>query len=190
MTFDIDVNGILHVSAKDKGTGKEQKISIEGSSGLSDDEIEKAKREAEEHADADKARQEAVEVKNEADNLAYTTEKQLNEAGDKLSDDEKKPVVEARSRKSARRSRPTTPRRSRRPARRSNAIFMPLAQKIYASEAGAEGAPTTSTENAEPEADEPKAGQGQGGRCRGRRRRLNPPTHRDPRGFHNRNLAS
>ena len=84
MTFDIDANGILHVSAKDKNTGKENKISIEGSSGLSDEEIEKAKRDAEEHAEEDKKRAEAVETKNNAENLVNQVEKQLGELGEQL----------------------------------------------------------------------------------------------------------
>ncbi|MEO1857663.1 MAG: Hsp70 family protein, partial [Rubritalea sp.] len=82
VTFDIDANGILHVSAKDKKTGKENKISIEGSSGLSDDEIEKAKREAEEHAEEDAKRAEAVQLKNEADSMVNQVETQLEEMGD------------------------------------------------------------------------------------------------------------
>ena len=79
VTFDIDANGILHVSAKDKQSGKEQKISIQGSSGLSKDEIEKAKQEAEAHAEEDRRRVEAVDVKNKAENLVYQVEKQLAE---------------------------------------------------------------------------------------------------------------
>ncbi|MDA7862852.1 molecular chaperone DnaK, partial [Akkermansiaceae bacterium] len=79
VTFDIDANGILHVSAKDKNSGKEQKISIEGSSGLSDDEIEKAKRDAEAHAEEDKKRAEAVDIKNKGENVVYQVEKQLGE---------------------------------------------------------------------------------------------------------------
>ena len=84
VTFDIDANGILHVSAKDKNTGKEQKISIEGSSGLSDEEIEKAKRDAEAHAEEDKKRAEAIEIKNNAENLVHQVEKQLEELGEQL----------------------------------------------------------------------------------------------------------
>jgi len=84
VTFDIDANGILHVSAKDLGTGKEQKISITGSSGLSKDEVEKMQREAESHAEEDKKAKESVEIRNNADNLAYQSEKQLKEMGDKL----------------------------------------------------------------------------------------------------------
>jgi molecular chaperone DnaK len=79
VTFDIDANGILHVSAKDKQSGKEQKISIQGSSGLSKEEIEKAKQEAEAHADEDKARVEAVDTKNKAEQLVFQVEKQLEE---------------------------------------------------------------------------------------------------------------
>jgi len=82
VTFDIDANGILHVSAKDKQSGKEQKISIQGSSGLSKDEIEQAKRDAESHADEDKKRVEKVDAKNKADNLIFSVEKQLAELGD------------------------------------------------------------------------------------------------------------
>jgi molecular chaperone DnaK len=84
VTFDIDANGILHVSAKEKVSGKEQKISIQGSSGLSQDEIEKAKREAEEHAEEDRKRKEGVEVKNKADTLAYEVEKQIKELDGKV----------------------------------------------------------------------------------------------------------
>jgi molecular chaperone DnaK len=86
VTFDIDANGILNVSAKDKGTGKEQKIKIEASSGLSQDDIERMKREAEANAASDKAEKEKIEKLNQADSLIFQTEKQLKEYGDKLSD--------------------------------------------------------------------------------------------------------
>ncbi|MDH5380323.1 MAG: molecular chaperone DnaK, partial [Cyclobacteriaceae bacterium] len=89
VTFDIDANGILHVSAKDKGTGKEQKIRIEASSGLTDEEIEKMKKEAEANAETDKIAKEKVEKINAADSLIFTTEKQLKEYGDKLSEGNK-----------------------------------------------------------------------------------------------------
>ena len=89
VTFDIDANGILYVSAKDLGTGKEQKISITGSSGLSKEEIEKMQREAELHAEEDKAAKEAIEVRNNADNLAYQCEKQLKDLGEKIPADKK-----------------------------------------------------------------------------------------------------
>ena len=95
VTFDIDANGILHVSAQDKGTGKEQKISITGSSGLTDEEIEKAKRDAEENAEADKQRAESVEIKNNADNLAHQVEKQMEEMGDQLPAEAKEEIEAA-----------------------------------------------------------------------------------------------
>jgi len=95
VTFDIDANGILHVSAQDKKTNKEQKISIAGSSGLSEDEIEKAKQEAEQHADEDKKRKEGVEIKNKADSSVYQIEKQLEEIGEQLNDEQKKPITDA-----------------------------------------------------------------------------------------------
>jgi len=84
VTFDIDANGILHVSAKDLGTGKDQKITIQGSSGLSKDEVEKMTKEAELHAAEDKKRKEAVETKNQLDTAIYQLEKTLRESGDKL----------------------------------------------------------------------------------------------------------
>ena len=84
VTFDIDSNGILHVTATDKKSNNEKKISIEGSSGLSDDEIEKAKREAQEHAEEDRKRTEALDEKNKAENLVYQVEKQLEEMGDQV----------------------------------------------------------------------------------------------------------
>src|SRR6056300_623350 len=84
VTFDIDANGIVSVSAKDKGTNKEQKITIQASGGLSDDDIERMVREAEENADADKARRELIEAKNQAESLIHSTEKSVEEHGDKV----------------------------------------------------------------------------------------------------------
>lgn len=97
VTFDIDANGILHVSAKDKGTGKEQKIRIEASSGLSDEEIKRMKEEAEQNAEADKKAREEVEKINAADALIFSTEKQLKEYGDKLPEDKKSTIESALS---------------------------------------------------------------------------------------------
>ncbi len=95
VTFDIDANGILHVSAKDKGTGKEQKIRIESSSGLSKEEIEKMKREAEANAESDKKAKEEIEKLNAADTLVFTSEKNLKEYGDKLPADKKQSIEDA-----------------------------------------------------------------------------------------------
>ncbi len=93
VTFDLDANGILHVSAKDLGTGKEQSIKITASSGLSEDEIQQMQRDAESHAEEDKKRKELVETKNQADSLVYATEKSLKDLGDKV-DAETKSNVE------------------------------------------------------------------------------------------------
>jgi molecular chaperone DnaK len=89
VTFDIDANGIVNVHAKDKGTGREQRITLQPSSGLSKDQIEKMVRDAESHADEDKARREEVEVRNESDNAAYTAEKTLRDLADKVPADQK-----------------------------------------------------------------------------------------------------
>ena len=95
VTFDIDANGILHVSAKDLGTGKEQKITITASSGLAKEEIDRMRKDAELHADEDAKRREAVETRNQADNLVYQTEKLLKENGDKVPAERKAPVEKA-----------------------------------------------------------------------------------------------
>ena len=84
VTFDIDANGIVHVSAKDLGTGKEQKIAITSSSGLSKDDVEKMVREAESHAAEDKKQREAIDARNRADQLVYQTEKELSENAEKV----------------------------------------------------------------------------------------------------------
>ena len=90
VTFDIDANGIVKVSAKDLGTNKEQNITITASSNLKDEDIEKAIKEAEAHAEEDKKRKELVETKNQADNMVYSLEKMLKENGDKISEEDKK----------------------------------------------------------------------------------------------------
>lgn len=96
VTFDIDSNGILNVSAKDKGTGKEQKITIKNATNLSDEEVEKMKAEAAAHAEEDKLKKEAVEVRNQAESAVFEVEKQLKEHGDKLEDEDKKSITEAK----------------------------------------------------------------------------------------------
>jgi|TARA_B110001452_G_C15125202_1_gene392150 molecular chaperone DnaK len=92
VTFDIDANGIVNVSAKDKGTGKEQKIQIQASGGLSEEEIQKMVKEAEANKEADKKKRESVDSRNQADSLIFSTEKSLKEHGDKISADEKKAI--------------------------------------------------------------------------------------------------
>jgi molecular chaperone DnaK len=94
VTFDIDANGIVNVKAVDKGTGKEQKITIQASSGLSDDEIEKMKHAAEEHAEEDKKKRESIEAKNNADSLVYSTEKLIKENKEKIAEDKQKELTD------------------------------------------------------------------------------------------------
>lgn len=95
VTFDIDADGIIHVSAKDKGTGKEQKITIKASSGLSDEEIQQMVRDAEANAEADRKFEELVQARNQADHLVHSTRKQLAEVGEKLSAEDKAPIESA-----------------------------------------------------------------------------------------------
>ena len=97
VTFDIDANGIVSVSAKDKGTGKEQKIQIQASGGLSDEEIEKMVKDAEINKEEDKKKRESVDARNQADTLIHSTEKNLKEHGAKISDAEKKAIEDASS---------------------------------------------------------------------------------------------
>jgi molecular chaperone DnaK len=95
VAFDIDANGIVHVSAKDLGTGKEQKIRIESSSGLSDNDIDRMVKEAELHAEEDKREKEKAEVRNEADTMIYSTEKNIKDLGDKVNAQDKSKAEEA-----------------------------------------------------------------------------------------------
>ena len=139
VTFDIDANGILHVSAKDKGTGKDQKITITNSSGLSKDEIDKMKKEAELNAEADKKQREAVETKNNLDNLIYQTEKQIEELGDKLPSDKKSELDTALAEgKSALESNQADQMKAA--TTKIQNLFASLAQDLY-SQAGAAGTP-------------------------------------------------
>ena len=128
VTFDIDANGIVHVAAKDMGTGKEQKMTITGGSALPKDDIERMMRDAQDHADEDKKRREDAETRNLAEQLQWQTEKFLAESGDKLPEDSRgqdqrgagRPARRARRHRHRRRSRPRTrssPRCPRRPAR-------------------------------------------------------------------------
>ena len=139
VTFDIDSNGILNVAAKDKKTGKEQNIRIEASSGLSEEEIAKMKREAEENADADKKAKEEVDKLNAADSLIFQTEKQISEFGDKLPADKKEPIESALAElKKAHEAKDIA---AIDPAmEKLNTVFQAAAQDMYAQGGGAEGA--------------------------------------------------
>jgi molecular chaperone DnaK len=140
VTFDIDANGIMNISAKDKATGKEQSIKIEASSGLSDDEIAKMKREAEENADSDKLAKENVDTVNEADSLIFQTEKQLKEYGDKLPADKKQPIEEALAElKKAHEAKDLEGMKAG--TEKLNTVFQAASQEMYAAQQEAGGQP-------------------------------------------------
>jgi molecular chaperone DnaK len=135
VTFDIDANGILHVSAKDKGTGKDQKISITGSSSLSKDEIEKMTADAEAHAEEDRKQRERVEARNTLDNLVYQTEKQIGELGDKIPAD-KKSELEAAVADGKKALEENDTDKIKASIEKINGIFQGIASNLY-SQAGA-----------------------------------------------------
>ncbi|WP_456462761.1 molecular chaperone DnaK [Reichenbachiella sp.] len=152
VTFDIDANGIMHVTSKDKGTNKEQSIRIEASSGLSEEEIEKMRQEAEANAESDKAEKEKIEKLNGADSMIFQTEKQLNEFGDKLSDDNKGKINAALEKlKEAHKSADLAAIDAA--MEEMNAAWQGASQEMYAATQGAEGgAPGTDAGQAGPEA--------------------------------------
>ena len=163
VAFDIDANGIVHVSAKDLGTGKEQKIRIESSSGLSDAEIDKMVKEAEMNAEADRQEREKAETKNEAETLVYATEKSLKDYGDKVSDDEKNNIQAAVDElKSAISAGDIEQMKAKIEAVKT--ASHKLAEEIYkeagaqAQQAGAQGAPGADAGQAQPENEAPKSG--------------------------------
>jgi len=149
VTFDIDANGIMNISAKDKATGKEQSIRIEASSGLSEEEIARMKREAEENADSDKKAKETAETMNQADSLIFQTEKQLKDYGDKLPADKKQPIEEALAElKKAHEAKDVDACKAG--IEKLNTVFQAASQEMYNAQqqaGGAEGAENTSSEN-------------------------------------------
>ena len=152
VTFDIDANGIVHVSAKEKATGKEQKIQIEAQSGLSEDEIERMVNEAEENRDADEARRELAELRNEVDTLAYSTEKLVTEHGDKLDDESRAEATAAVE--DARKAVESSDKDALEAAKaRIESIAQSMAAKMYetagAEEAEAEGGDTVAEDDDE-----------------------------------------
>ena len=152
VTFDIDANGIMHVTSKDKGTNKEQSIRIEASSGLSEEEIEKMRQEAEANAESDKAEKEKIEKLNGADSMIFQTEKQLNEFGDKLSDDNKTKINAALEKlKEAHKSGDLAAIDAA--MEEMNAAWQGASQEMYQATQGAEGgAPGADAGQAGPEA--------------------------------------
>jgi molecular chaperone DnaK len=152
VTFDIDANGIMNISAKDKATGKEQSIRIEASSGLSEEEIARMKREAEENADSDKKAKETAETMNQADSLIFQTEKQLKDYGDKLPADKKQPIEDALAElKKAHEAKDVDACKAG--IEKLNTVFQAASQEMYNAQQqaggaeGAEGAGNTSGEN-------------------------------------------
>ncbi|MEP2275162.1 MAG: molecular chaperone DnaK [Reichenbachiella sp.] len=153
VTFDIDANGIMHVTSKDKGTNKEQSIRIEASSGLSEEEIEKMRQEAEANAESDKAEKEKIEKLNGADSMIFQTEKQLKEFGDKLSDDNKGKISAAlETLKEAHKNADLTAIDAA--MEEMNKAWEGASQEMYAATQGAEGgAPGADAGQAGPEAE-------------------------------------
>ena len=152
VTFDIDANGIIKVSALDKGTNKSHEIRIEASSGLSEEEIAKMRQEAEENADADKAAKETAEKINEADSMIFQTEKQLKEFGEKLSDDKKAPIEAALvDLKAAHESKDLAQIDTA--LATINEAWKAASEEMYAAQGGAEGANPGAAQQGQPEAD-------------------------------------
>jgi len=165
VTFDIDANGILHVGAKDLGTGKEQKITITASSGLSKDEVEKMRKDAEAHAEEDKAKREEVETRNEADNAVYRTEKMLKENAEKISGDDKKKIEDAVSAvREALKGSDNAPIKSA--SEKLMEVWQAVSTELYkkgAEQAKASGTQTGSSAGGEqPKSDEKKGGKDEG----------------------------
>ena len=139
VTFDIDANGIVNVTATDKGTGKEQHITITSSTNMSKEDIEKAVREAEKFAEEDKKQKEAVEVKNHAENAIFQTEKTLGELGDKVTEADKEPVKAAieKLRETIKGGNTDAIKADTEALEKA---FYPIAEKLYKEQASAQGA--------------------------------------------------
>ena len=155
VTFDIDANGILNVSAKDQGTGKEQKITISGSSGLDKDEVEKLKREAEAHAAEDEQLKSKVEARNELDTLVYQSEKQISELGEKIPADKKAALEEAiKEGKAVLENQDADIDALKAPKEKITEIMQSFAEEMYSQAAtegdAAAGAGTNNTDSSEP----------------------------------------
>ncbi len=142
VTFDIDANGILHVTAKDKATGKEQSIKIQASSGLSQSEIDRMKTDAKSNEEADRKRRESADIRNRADALVFQTERQIQEFGDKLTEEDKTTLNAAKDKlKAAIEKQPIDASDVQKATDDLNAEWNKVSQKMYAQSAGPEGAP-------------------------------------------------
>ena len=154
VTFDIDVNGILHVTAKDLGTGKDQKITISGASGLSKEEVEKLREEAEKHESEDKAKKESAEARNTLDTLTYQTEKQLTELGDKIPAEKKTDIEAAVAEgKKVLENQSASSEELKAAGDKITEAFQAVAQDIYSAQAaaGAQGGPAEGQPAGEPQ---------------------------------------
>jgi molecular chaperone DnaK len=157
VTFDLDANGILSVTAKDKATGKEQSIKIEASSDLTDEEVEEMKKEAEAHAEEDKKKAEAVTIRNTADTLVFTTEKALKDAGDKISADEKKPVEEkVKTLKEVLKDEKADSDKIKKASEELSTAAQAIGEKLYKAAQEAEQAKTSQTANGDSKSSEAK----------------------------------
>ena len=157
VTFNIDANGLLNVSAKDKGTGKEQSITISNSGNMSKEDIEKAQKEAELHADEDKKRREAVDAKNQLENAIYQAKKMPDEFKDKISDDDKKAIEDAVA--EAEKHKEATDKDELESALKAlNDAIMPIGAKLYQQASEAESAQGDSTDK-KSDKDEPVEGE-------------------------------
>ncbi len=165
VTFDIDANGILHVNAKDLGTSKEQKITISASSGLSKDEVERMRHDAESHADEDKKRREEVETRNEADNAVYRSEKMLRDNGEKLPAPQKTAIAEATQQlQEALKGNDAAAIKSA--SERLNTVWQAASEELYkanAAGAGAKGGPGAAPDGAAGDAGDSRGGSAAGG---------------------------
>ena len=139
VTFDIDANGIVNVTAKDKGTGKEQHITITSSTNMSKEDIDRAVKDAEKFADEDKKQKEAVEIKNGAENMIFQSEKTLNDIGDKVSEDEKAPV-KAAIEKLKETVKTGTTDQIKADTEALEKAFYAISEKLYGQQGGAQGA--------------------------------------------------
>lgn len=157
VTFNIDANGILNVTAKDKGTGKEQSITIQGSGNMSKEDIEKAQKDAEAHAEEDKKKREAIEARNVLENAIYQAEKLPDEHKDKISDDDKK-VIETAVEEAKKKLDSTDKDELEAAAKALNDVLMPIGAKLYEA-AAAEEAPASDDSEKKQDSDEPIEGE-------------------------------
>lgn len=157
VTFDIDANGILHVAAKDKGTGKDQRISITGASGLSEEEIEKSKRDAEIHAAEDKEKKEGIEARNQLDNIVYQAEKELKDVGEKIPGDKKTEIENAVAEsKKVLENTSASVQELKDASSKITALLQSIAEFIYKTAAPGQEGPSPQPEGSGPSGQEPK----------------------------------